>query len=251
MDHALTLVIATLCIFAIAYRYYGLFFVRKVLRADDALPTPSHEFSDGKNYVPTSKWVTAGHHFAAIAAAGPLVGPILAAQFGYLPGFLWILIGCVLGGAVHDTVVLFASMKYRGKSLSDVAKAELGTVAGWCTGISMLFIITITMAGLSMVVVYALAQNPWGVFAVGMTIPIAIVVGLWERVTGNLKAATTAGVIAIALCVFSGPYIQDTALGQWLTINADTIKIILPISAIFAATRCGCCWCRATTCRPS
>ncbi len=236
MDHALTLVIATLCIFAIAYRYYGLFFVRKVLRADDALPTPSHEFSDGKNYVPTSKWVTAGHHFAAIAAAGPLVGPILAAQFGYLPGFLWILIGCVLGGAVHDTVVLFASMKYRGKSLSDVAKAELGTVAGWCTGISMLFIITITMAGLSMVVVYALAQNPWGVFAVGMTIPIAIVVGLWERVTGNLKAATTAGVIAIALCVFSGPYIQDTALGQWLTINADTIKIILPIYAFFAAT---------------
>ena len=236
MDHALTLVIATLCIFAIAYRYYGLFFVRKVLRADDALPTPSHEFSDGKNYVPTSKWVTAGHHFAAIAAAGPLVGPILAAQFGYLPGMLWILIGCVLGGAVHDTVVLFASMKYRGKSLSDVAKAELGTVAGWCTGISMLFIITITMAGLSMVVVYALAQNPWGVFAVGMTIPIAIVVGLWERVTGNLKAATTAGVIAIALCVFSGPYIQDTALGQWLTINADTIKIILPIYAFFAAT---------------
>ena len=236
MDHALTLVIATLCIFAIAYRYYGLFFVRKVLRADDALPTPSHEFSDGKNYVPTSKWVTAGHHFAAIAAAGPLVGPVLAAQFGYLPGFLWILIGCVLGGAVHDTVVLFASMKYRGKSLSDVAKAELGTVAGWCTGISMLFIITITMAGLSMVVVYALAQNPWGVFAVGMTIPIAIVVGLWERVTGNLKAATTAGVIAIALCVFSGPYIQDTALGQWLTINADTIKIILPIYAFFAAT---------------
>ena len=236
MDHALTLVIATLCIFAITYRYYGLFFVRKVLRADDALPTPSHEFSDGKNYVPTSKWVTAGHHFAAIAAAGPLVGPILAAQFGYLPGFLWILIGCVLGGAVHDTVVLFASMKYRGKSLSDVAKAELGTVAGWCTGISMLFIITITMAGLSMVVVYALAQNPWGVFAVGMTIPIAIVVGLWERVTGTLKAATTAGVIAIALCVFSGPYIQDTALGQWLTINADTIKIILPIYAFFAAT---------------
>jgi carbon starvation protein len=236
MAHALTFVIATLCIFAIAYRFYGLFFVRTVLQVDDVRPTPSHELDDGKNYVPTPKWVTAGHHFAAIAAAGPLVGPILAAQFGYLPGLLWILIGCVLGGAVHDTVVLFASMRYRGKSLSDVAKAELGPVAGWCTGISMLFIITITMAGLSMVVVYALANNPWGVFAVGMTIPIAIVVGIWERLTGNLRAATTAGVIAIAVCVFVGPYIQGTVLGQWLTIHAETIKVILPVYAFFAAT---------------
>jgi carbon starvation protein len=236
MAHALTFVIATLCIFAIAYRFYGLFFVRTVLRVDDEQLTPAHELNDGKNYVPTQRWVTAGHHFAAIAAAGPLVGPILAAQFGYLPGLLWILIGCVLGGAVHDTVVLFASMKYRGKSLSDVAKAELGSVAGWCTGISMLFIITITMAGLSMVVVYALAQNPWGVFAVGMTIPIAILVGLWERYTHNLRAATTVGVIAIAFCVFIGPYVQDSAFGQWLMIKADTIKIILPVYAFFAAT---------------
>jgi carbon starvation protein len=236
MVHALSFVIAALCIFAIAYRFYGVFFVRKVLRVDDSQPTPSHELNDGKNYVPTKKWVTAGHHFAAIAAAGPLVGPILAAQFGFLPGLLWILIGCVLGGAVHDTVVLFASMKYRGKSLSDVAKAELGPVAGWCTGLAMLFIIVITMAGLSMVVVYALAKNPWGVFAVGMTIPIAVCVGIWERVTGNLKAATTVGIIAIAICVFVGPYIQGTALGEWLTLQTKTISLGLPIYAFFAAT---------------
>ncbi len=227
--NALTLVIATLCIFAISYRFYGLFFVRTVLRVDDSRPTPSHELNDGKNYVPTPRWVTAGHHFAAIAAAGPLVGPILAAQFGYLPGFLWILIGCVLGGAVHDTVVLFASLPYRGKSLSDVAKAELGPVAGWCTGLAMLFIIVITMAGLSMVVVYALTKNPWGVFAVGMTIPIAICVGIWERVTGNMRAATVVGIVAIAACVFAGPYIQGTALGEWLTLNTRTISV--PVSA--------------------
>jgi carbon starvation protein len=236
MEHALTMVIAALCVFAITYRFYGLFFVRKVLRVDDGRLTPSHEMSDGKNYVPTPKWVVAGHHFAAIAAAGPLVGPILAAQFGYLPGLLWILIGCTLGGAVHDTVVLFASMTYHGKSLSDVAKAELGPIAGWCTGLAMLFIIIITMAGLSMVVVYALAKNPWGVFAVGMTIPIAICVGLWERFTGNLKGATIVGILAIATCVFVGPTIQGTALGEWLTLRATTISVILPIYAFFAAT---------------
>ncbi|MTJ82443.1 MAG: carbon starvation protein A [Telmatospirillum sp.] len=242
MDHALTFVIAALCILVIFYRFYGVFFVRKVLAVDDRLETPSHQLYDGKNYVPTKKWVTAGHHFAAIAAAGPLVGPILAAQFGYLPGFLWLLIGCVIGGAVHDTVVLFASMRHRGKSLSDVARAELGPVAGWCTGLAMLFIIMITMAGLSMVVVYALAKNPWGVFAVGMTIPIAVCVGLWERTTGNLKAATLFGVAAIAFCVFVGPDLVGndrtgyTAFGTLLYLPASTISLILPIYAFFAAT---------------
>jgi carbon starvation protein len=242
MDHALTFVISALCILAISYRLYGVFFVRKVLKIDDAQETPAHQFYDGKNYVPTKKWVTAGHHFAAIAAAGPLVGPILAAQFGYLPGFLWLLVGCVVGGAVHDTVVLFASMKHRGKSLSDVARSELGPVAGWCTGLAMLFIIMITMAGLSMVVVYALAKNPWGVFAVGMTIPIAICVGFWERITGNLRAATIFGVVMIALCVFLGPDLVGsdktgyTAFGSLLYLQASTISIILPVYAFFAAT---------------
>lgn len=197
MQHALTFVIATLCILTICYRFYGVFFVRKVLKADDAQVTPSHLLEDGKDYVPTKKWVNFGSHFAAIAAAGPLVGPVLAAQYGYLPGMLWLLIGCVVGGAVHDTVVLFASMKHRGKSLSEVAKRELGPVAGWCTGLAMLFIITITMAGLSMVVVHALERNPWGTFAVFMTIPVAICVGLWERLTGSMKAASWAGIIAI------------------------------------------------------
>jgi carbon starvation protein len=242
MNHALTIVIATLCTLAIVYRYYGVFFTRRVLAIDDAQQTPAHLLNDGKNYVPTMRWVTAGHHFAAIAAAGPLVGPILAAQFGYLPGLLWLLIGCCIGGAVHDTVVLFASMKHQGKSLSDVARSELGPVAGWCTGVAMLFIIIITMAGLSMVVVYALAKNPWGVFAVGMTIPIAICVGLWEHATGNLKAATVFGVVAIALCVLAGPDLVGneasgyTAFGKLLYLPAGAISIILPTYAFFAAT---------------
>nr|WP_238322646.1 carbon starvation protein A [Yersinia pestis] len=173
-------------------------------------------------------------HFAAIAAAGPLVGPVLAAQYGYLPGFLWLLIGCVIGGAVHDTVVLFASMKHQGKSLSEVAKSELGPVAGWCTGLAMLFIITITMAGLSMVVVHALERNPWGTFAVFMTIPIAICVGLWERMTGSMKGASYVGIAAIMVCVFVGPYIEGTWLGEWLMLKADTVSIILPMYAFFA-----------------
>ena len=235
MTHALSFVIATVCILMIAYRFYGVFFVRKVLAADDREPTPSHTLEDGKNYVPTRKWVNAGQHFAAIAAAGPLVGPVLAAQFGYMPGLVWLLVGCVIGGAVHDTVVLFASMKYQGKSLSEVAKAELGPLAGWCTGLAMLFIITITMAGLSIVVVHALERNAWGTFAVFMTVPIAIALGLFEKFFGSSKFATWAGVAAIAASVLAGPHIQGTALGNWLTLNTTAISVILPVYAFFAS----------------
>lgn len=234
MSHALTFVIATLCILAICYRLYGVFFVRKVLNADDSEVTPSHVYEDGKDYVPTKKWVNFGSHFAAIAAAGPLVGPVLAAQYGYFPGFLWLLVGCVVGGAVHDTVVLFASMKHQGKSLSEVAKSELGAVAGWCTGLAMLFIITITMAGLSMVVVHALERNNWGTFAVFMTIPVAIGVGLWERFTGSMRGATWVGILVIFACVIAGPSIQASVFGQWLSLQASTVSLLLPFYAFFA-----------------
>ncbi|MGK9391060.1 carbon starvation protein CstA [Bacillus sp. RK1064] len=233
--NAVTIVIGSMCILAIAYRLYGTFMMVKVLKVTDDHPTPAHTLEDGKDYVPTNKWVTFGHHFAAIAAAGPLVGPILAAQFGYLPGLLWLLIGAVIGGAVHDLVVLFASMRKKGKSLSEVAKEELGPVAGFCTGLSMLFIITITMAGLSMVVLHALERNPWGTFAVGITIPIAMGVGLYYKKTGNLKLATTAGFILLMVGVFLGPNIQGTALGDLLTLDTKTLALALPIYAFFAA----------------
>ncbi|KDE31625.1 carbon starvation protein CstA [Bacillus altitudinis] len=233
--NAVSIVIGSMCILAIAYRLYGTFMMVKVLKVTDDHPTPAHALEDGKDYVPTNKWVTFGHHFAAIAAAGPLVGPILAAQFGYLPGLLWLLIGAVIGGAVHDLVVLFASMRKKGKSLSEVAKEELGPVAGFCTGLAMLFIITITMAGLSMVVLHALERNPWGTFAVGITIPIAMGVGLYYKKTGNLKLATSAGFILLMLGVFLGPNIQGTALGDLLTLDTKTLALALPIYAFFAA----------------
>jgi len=233
--NAVTIVIGSICILMIAYRLYGTFMAVKVLKLNDAQQTPAHELEDGKDYVPTNRWVTFGHHFAAIAAAGPLVGPILAAQFGYLPGLLWLLIGAVIGGAVHDAVVLFASMRQKGQSLSEVAKKELGPVAGFCTGLAMLFIITITMAGLSMVVLHALEKNPWGTFAVGITIPIAMGVGIYHKKTGNLKAASTVGFILILIAVFSGPYIQGTSLGDFLTLDIKTLSIILPVYAFFAA----------------
>lgn len=233
--NAVSIVIAACCILVIAYRLYGTFMAAKVLRLDDSRPTPAHTLQDGKDYVPTNRWVAFGHHFAAIAAAGPLVGPVLAAQFGYLPGLLWLLIGAVIGGAVHDLVVLFGSMRRNGKSLGEVAREELGPVAGFCVGLSILFIITITMAGLSIVVLNALEQNPWGTFSVAMTIPIAMLVGLYYRKTGNLLVASTVGFLLVVLAVFCGPFIQGTVIGEWFRFDRQTLAWLLPLYAFFAA----------------
>ena len=236
MGHALGFVLAALCILAIAYRLYGVFFVRRILAVNDKEPTPAHLYNDGRNYLPTRKWVNAGQHFAAIAAAGPLVGPVLAAQFGFFPGFVWLLAGAVIGGAVHDTVVLFASMKMKGLSLSEVARAELGPIAGWCTGLAMLFIITVTLAGLSMVVVNALERNPWGTFAVFAIVPIAIALGLSERYAGASRLATLVALAAVMAGVLAGPYVKESPLAQWLMLNRQTLSVILPVYAFFMST---------------
>jgi carbon starvation protein len=233
--NAITIVIGSICILLIVYRLYGTFMAAKVLKINDSKPTPAQKLNDGRDYVPTNKWVVFGHHFAAIAAAGPLVGPILAAQFGYLPGLIWLLVGAVIGGAVHDMVVLFASMRRDGKSLSEVAKEELGPVAGFCAGLAMLFIITITMAGLSLVVLGALERNPWGTFAVGITIPIAMGVGLYHKKTGNLKMATIVGFALIMMAIIFGHNLYGTWLGDLLTLEKSTLALILPIYAFFAA----------------
>ena len=155
--NAITLVFAALCIFAIAYRVYGIFLANKVLKLDAGRITPAVRFADGHDYVKTNEFVLYGHHFAAIAAAGPLVGPVLAAQFGYLPGALWILIGCVLGGAVHDMVVLFASVRHKGQSLSAIAQREVGPVTGTVAGIAVLCILILTLAGLSLACISAMS----------------------------------------------------------------------------------------------
>src|SRR6187399_3735128 len=165
--------LTALAVLAIGYRYYSAFLAARVLCLNDERRTPAHTQEDGHNFHPTNKWVLFGHHFAAITGAGPLIGPVLAAQFGFLPGFLWIVFGVVLGGAVHDFVILVSSVRRNGKSLAEIARSELGPVLGTVTAVAVLFIIVIALAGLGNVVVGALAESAWGVFTVSSSIPIA------------------------------------------------------------------------------
>src|SRR5436305_6089739 len=173
----LVIIAPILCILAIAYRYYSAFIAAKIMMLDDTRVTPAHTKFDGHNYYPTSRWVLFGHHFAAIAGAGPLIGPVLAAQFGYAPGLMWLIGGVCLAGAVHDFISLWASTRRGGRSLADIARTEIGPVAGTTAAIAILFIIVIALAGLGISVVNALADSAWGTFTIGVTIPLAIVMG--------------------------------------------------------------------------
>src|SRR6185295_5857471 len=179
--NAAWLVIAATCIYFIAYRFYGLFVANQALGVDSTRPTPAARHNDGLDYVPTNRYVLYGHHFAAIAGAGPLVGPVLAAQMGYLPGTLWILAGAVFGGAIQDMTVLFLSTRRDGRSLGDIVRAEMGLVAGTIAGIGILLICVIVLAVLALVVVKALIGSPWGTFAVFCTIPIALLMGVYNQ----------------------------------------------------------------------
>src|ERR1700741_4696989 len=183
--------LAALCVYAIGYRYYSAFVAAKALALDDRRVTPAHVYEDGHNYVPSPKWVLFGHHFAAIAGAGPLGGPTLAAQFGFAPGFLWILIGAVLAGCVQDFTVLVASVRHKGRSIADVARTEISPFSGLVSMIAVLFILLVSLAGLGIVVVNALSNSPWGIFTIGMTIPIAIIMGMWmfKSAAGQIKIA--------------------------------------------------------------
>src|SRR6476620_9680141 len=171
------ILIAALCSYAIGYRFYSKWVATRVLMLDDRRATPSEVHDDGRDFVKTNKWIVFGHHFAAISGPGPLVGPVLASQFGYLPGTLWILIGVTLGGAVQDFVVLFASLRRNGKSLAQMVREELNTTAGAVGVVAILSIMIILLAVLALVVVNALADSPWGVFTVAATIPIALLMG--------------------------------------------------------------------------
>src|SRR5262245_37210827 len=176
--HALPIMVGTLCVLAIAYRFYSAFIAARVLALDDQRQTPAHARADGKDFVATNKWVLFGHHFAAITGAGPLIGPVLATQFGFLPGLLWILIGVTLGGAVHDFVILVSSVRKGGRSLAEIAREEVGPVAGLIASIAIFFTVVIAVAAMGYVVVQILAESPWATFTIAMTIPIAIVMGL-------------------------------------------------------------------------
>jgi carbon starvation protein len=227
--HALPLMIGALCAAVIGYRYYSAFIAAKVLSLDDRLVTPAHRLNDGHNYVPTRRLVLFGHHFAAITGAGPLVGPTLAAQFGYLPGYLWILIGVVLGGAVHDFVVLTASMRHDGKSLAEVARAEVGKSSGLIGGFAILFIVTIAIAAMCKVVVHALADSAWGTFTIGSTVPIALLMGLWmyRFRKGKVAEASVAGVILLLGCVVAGRFVADSSFASAFILSEHTLIIAI------------------------
>ena len=235
--NGLYLVIASALILVIAYRLYGSFVAAKVLTVNQYRTTPAVAINDGVDYVPTNKWVTFGQHFAAIAGAGPLVGPVIAAQFGYLPGVLWILIGSVLAGAVHDFVLLFASVRYNGKSIADIAKSEISSVAGMGTLLATLFLLIITMAGMAAVVANSLENSPWGFFTVSATIPIAVFIGIYLRWIrpGKIREATVIGVALIMAAVVYGPDIAHSSLAPYFTWDRKSIQIMLAVYSFFAA----------------
>jgi carbon starvation protein len=236
--NALTLVFISLCVFAIGYRYYGLFIATKVLGLNPKNNTPAVTNADGIDYVKTNKYVLFGHHFAAIAAAGPLLGPVLAAQFGYLPGTLWIIIGCVLAGAVHDMVVLFASVRHNGHSLAKIAETEIGKGVGMVAAIAILFILLLTLAGLSIAVVNAMFSSPWGTFVVFATMPIAFLMGIYLHVwrEGDVLGASIIGVVLLFAAVVAGPYVvASPTLSSIFTLTKNQISVIIPIYGFVAS----------------
>jgi len=232
--------LAALCIYAIGYRYYSAWIAAKALVLDDARRTPAHLYEDGHNYVPSPKWVLFGHHFAAIAGAGPLVGPTLAAQFGFAPGFFWIVFGAVLSGCVHDFIVLVASMRHKGKSLAEVARTEISPFAGFVTMGAVLLILLVTLAGLGIVVVNALAASPWGVFTIGCTVPIAIFMGLAMFKSGQageikVLVPSVVGVVALIGAVIGGHWFAETSYASILTFNGHQITFMMAAYGFIAS----------------
>jgi carbon starvation protein len=228
--NAMPLVLAALAVFVLAYRFYFGFIAAKALALDDRIPTPSTRFYDRQNYVPMKKWVLFGHHFAAIAGAGPLVGPVLACQFGYFPGFLWMLLGAVLAGSVHDVVILTASVRHEGKSLAEIARKEIGRITTSVTASFATFlIIIVAMAGLGLVVVNALAESSWGTFTIASTIPIAFFMGVWmfRFRKGKTVEATVIGVILLSLGVIFGKYIPQSSFASWFSFDHKSLTLLL------------------------
>lgn len=235
--NALTLMFAALLIFAIAYRLYGVYMAHKVLRLNASNVTPAVSMADGRDYVATNKNVLFGHHFAAIAAAGPLVGPVLAAQFGYLPGALWILIGCVLGGGVHDMIVLFASVRHKGQSLATIASKEIGRTTGTIAGIAVLFILVLTLAGLSLACISAMHEASWSLFTVIATMPIAVLMGLIMRYRANSVtfASILGGLLLLAAIIGGHDLMQNQTFSSLFHWDVNTIAISIAVYGFLAS----------------
>ncbi|MET8864377.1 carbon starvation CstA family protein [Nonomuraea sp. NPDC004580] len=235
--NAVWLLCAALGSYAIAYRFYARFIVRKVLRADDRRATPAERLDNGIDYHPTDRRILFGHHFAAIAGAGPLVGPVLAAQMGYLPGTIWIIAGVIFAGAVQDMVVLFFSMRRNGRSLGQMAREEIGPVGGAAALIAVFAIMIILLAVLALVVVNALAQSPWGVFSIAMTIPIALFMGFYLRVIrpGRVVETTVIGVVLLILAIMAGGWVQESSWAPTFTLSPSALALWLIAYGFVAA----------------
>lgn len=235
------LMLGALGVYAIFYRYYSAFLAARVAALDDSRVTPAHRLNDGQNYHPTNRFVLWGHHFAAIAGAGPLIGPVLAAQFGYLPGLLWLVFGVCIGGAVQDFIILAASVRRDGRSLAEIARQEISPASGLVAMVAILFIVTVALAGLGVVVVNALAESPWGTFTVLASIPIALVMGLYmyRLRRGRVGEASVLGVALLMFAVIAGAWFQEG--GPWyehrhlFLFNADQITIGMGVYGFIAS----------------
>jgi carbon starvation protein len=224
---ALYLVVVSALVALIAYRTYGAFLAARIATLDDRRATPAHTMRDGRDYVPTHRWVLFGHHFAAIAGAGPLIGPVLAAQFGYMPGFLWLLVGSVLAGGVHDFVILTASVRSGGRSLANIARDQVSPLTGSATAIAIVFVMVVALGAMALVVVNALRDSAWGVFSIALTVPIALLMGLWSyRLRpGAIRSATVIGVILLLVAVAAGAWVQDSPLRSWFIFPREGIAV--------------------------
>jgi len=235
--NSLWLMFGAIAAVAVAYRYYAAFLAAKVAMLDDARVTPAHRLRDGVDYHPTNKWVLFGHHFAAIAGPGPLVGPVLAAQWGFFPGFVWIVVGACLAGAVHDFVILWASVREDGLSLPKLARRTIGPVSGTTASIATLFIVVVTLASVATVVVNALSESSWGMFTIIVTIPAALLTGLWmyKIRPGHIGEASAVGVTIVMAGVIFGKPFAESSLGHSLVFSKEALSIMLPTYAAVAS----------------
>ncbi|HWR42127.1 carbon starvation protein A [Sporomusa sp.] len=235
--NSVTLIVVAVCFCLLAYRYYSAFISAKVLTLSDANVTPALKYQDGREFVPTNRWVVFGHHFAAIAGPGPLVGPILAAQFGWGPAYMWILLASVFAGGVQDLIILFASLRHKGESMVTIAKKEVGPVTGLATSFAVIFVVIVALAGLGIVVVNALYQNPWGTYTLFMTIPIAIIIGLYmfKLSPGSIRSGSIAGFLMVLFAVFSGNWLASSSWAGIFTLTKEQLSVALPLYGFIAA----------------
>src|SRR5450830_722282 len=236
--NAAWLVVAALCTYAVSYRFYSKFIASRIFALDAARPTPAVRLNDGRDFTPTNRWIVFGHHFAAIAGPGPLVGPTLAAQFGFLPGAIWIIVGVALGGAVQDFVILCSSIRRDGKSLGQMAKEEIGPVAGFTALVAVLGIMIVLIAVLGLVVVNALKSSPWGTVTIGLTIPIAMLMGVYMRWLrpGRVLEASAIGLVLLALSLYAGRWVAGQPdLAAVFTLGGRSLAILIMLYG-FAAS---------------